>query len=82
MDDCSERTRAAHVAELATLRAGLGEAGRARAHIDAKIARLEAEMDRLQAAEARIEGGYRLFRLLVALLAAVGAAMAIPWLSR
>ncbi|WP_085442555.1 hypothetical protein [Magnetofaba australis] len=69
-------------AEMATLANELKHINQRLAIGQQKFDRMEATLDRLDAAEQRLVGGYKLFRQILALLALIAAFMAVPLINK
>lgn len=81
MPPCDDRS-CPYVAELATIQAELRHIRERLEESETRSARMEQTLDHLAETEQRMIGGYRLFRTLIALLAAIATILAIPWLGR
>ena len=82
MDHCQGHSNCPYVAEMATIRAELGHIITRLDKGEARFVRMEGVLERLEKAEQQMIGGYRLFRMVIALLAAIAAFLAIPWLGK
>ena len=81
MDDDRHAT-CPHAGEVATVRTELRHIITRLDKGEARFIRMEEALKRLEAAEQRMIGGYRLFRMVIALLATIAAFLAIPWVGR
>ncbi len=82
MNPCEEHGGCPYVREMATIQNELRHIVQRLDKGEARFARMEAVLERLEAAEQRMIGGYKLFRVVIALLAAVAAFLTIPWLGK
>ncbi|MBF0371619.1 MAG: hypothetical protein HQL52_19455 [Magnetococcales bacterium] len=82
MDHCQGHSNCPYVAEMATIRTELGHIITRLDKGEARFVRMEGVLERLEKAEQQMIGGYRLFRKVIALLAATAAFLAIPWLGK
>ncbi len=79
-DDC--RSRCPYAVDLATIQNELHHIVQRLDKGETRFDRLEAVLERLETAEQRMIGGYRLFRMVIALLGTIAAFLAIPWLGK
>ncbi len=82
MDACQGHSNCPYVAEMATIRTELRHIITRLDKGEARFVRMEGVLERLEKAEQQMIGGYRLFRVVIALLAAVAAFMAVPWIGK
>ena len=82
MSPCDEASSCPYVAELATIRTELRHIITRLDKGEARFARMEATLNRLEKSEQQMIGGYGLFRTVIAVLGLIAAFLAAPWLGR
>ena len=82
MDHCQGHSNCPYVAEMATIRTELRHIITRLDKGEARFLRMEQALERLEKAEQQMIGGYRLFRMVIALLAVIAGFLAVPWVGR
>ena len=82
MTQCHDHDICPFSPELATIQNELKNINQQLGKGDARFTKMEEILGRLSSAEQQMIGGYRLFKMFIALLGIIAAFLAVPWISK